>query len=111
IYPFTSMFAGASGVRGRKIVRRAEALARQHEAGQPVIPLQWRRDGMNQEGSVHQRGQTLELSLLDLPEVLRGHYITIDVPLGSLIEPVRWRGGNPRAIRSAVRVAADGSLS
>jgi hypothetical protein len=30
--------------------------------------------------------------------------------LGSLLEPVRWRGGNPRAIRSTGPVLPDGTL-
>ena len=45
---------------------------------------------------------------LDTP--LRGQYLQITVPLGSLIEPVRWFGGNPRAIRSQSPVNEQGNL-
>lgn len=127
IYPFTSQFAGIGGMRGKKVMRRAEAPFRPQETEQPVILLQWRierqrqseehRTGMErgglatQEARVSQHGQTLELSLHDLEPALRGQYVAVDIPLGSLIEPVRWRGGNPRAIRSTAPVAADGSLT
>jgi hypothetical protein len=37
--------------------------------------------------------------------------VNISILLGSLLEPVRWRGGNPRAIRSQVPVDEHGSLS
>jgi hypothetical protein len=81
-------------------------LSRPANQEQPVINLQSR--GL--EGSIVQRGQMLELHLHDLDKELRGQYVTISVPLGSLIEPVRWLGGNPRAIRSAAPVDASGAL-
>ncbi|MBV9229955.1 MAG: hypothetical protein JOZ18_11630, partial [Chloroflexi bacterium] len=90
----------------KKIVRRADMLSRPANQEQPVINLQSR--GL--EGSIVQHGQMLELHLQDLDEKLRGQYVTITVPLGSLIEPVRWLGGNPRAIRSAAPVDASGTL-
>ncbi len=41
---------------------------------------------------------------------LRGQYLTISVPLGSLIEPVRWHNNDPQAIRSIAPVDASGTL-
>ena len=61
-------------------------------------------------GRIVQNGQVLELQLQDLQPTLRGRYVTISVLLGSLLEPVRWRGGNPRAIRSTGPVQMDGTL-
>jgi len=83
-------------------MRSADISAEQH-----VIYLQSNR----LDGSITQNEDMLELHLEDLEESLRGHYITIDVPLGSLLEPVRWVGGNPRAIRSMAPVDEQGSLS
>src|SRR5262249_33729614 len=104
---YTLTLAGPGGVRGRrKIMRRADMLSRPANQEQPAIHLQSR--GL--EGSIIQRGETLELHLEDLEEELRGRYVTISVPLGSLIEPVRWLGGNPRALRSVVPVDASGTL-
>jgi hypothetical protein len=57
-----------------------------------------------------QNGLVLELQLKDLQEALRGRYVTISVVLGVLLEPVRWHGGNPRAIRSTGPVQMDGTL-
>ena len=59
---------------------------------------------------ITQAGNMLELHLRDLELKLRGHYVSISVPLGSLLEPVRWLGGNPRAIRSTVPVDEHGTL-
>ncbi|HLZ58572.1 MAG TPA: hypothetical protein VKR06_16665 [Ktedonosporobacter sp.] len=99
--------AGSGGARGhKKIVRRAETGAHPANQEPAVILLQSR----TLEGSIYQVGQTLELHLHDLDEQLRGHYVTISVPLGSLLEPVRWLGGNPRAIRSSVPVDSSGQL-
>ena len=53
----------------------------------------------------------LELHLEDLDQELRGQFLLITIPFGSLLEPVRWIGGNPRAIRSKVPVGEDGSLT
>lgn len=88
----------ASVVRGPDIALRP--------AGQVSIPIH----SAQLEGVITQHEDTLELHLHGLDLKLRGHYVTISVPLGSLLEPVRWLGGNPRAIRSAVPVDADGTL-
>jgi hypothetical protein len=107
MYAYTPTLAGSGGMRGnRKIVRRADMLSRSANQEQPAINLQSR--GL--EGNIIQRGQTLERRLQDLDEGLRGQYVTISVLLGSLIEPVRWLGGNPRAIRSVVPVDDSGVL-
>src|SRR5579884_3100422 len=86
---------------------RADMPTRPVEQEPPIIHLQARA----LEGTISQQGETLELHLQDLGPELRGRYVTISVPLGALIEPVRWIGGNPRAIRSAVPVDANGQLT
>ena len=60
---------------------------------------------------ITQNQDVLELHLEDLGQELRGRFLSITIPFGSLLEPVRWIGGNPRAIRSKVPVSEDGSLT
>lgn len=108
---YTPVFAGIGGTRrGRhssKIRRQADSPSRSSsQQEQPTIYLQSRE--LN--GRIIQNDGILELHLHDLQESLRGRYITISVLLGSLLEPVRWVGGNPRAIRSSVPVDAQGTL-
>lgn len=79
----------------------------ERSTGEPVIELQ----SGSLQGSVTQRDDVLELRLQNLDESLRGHYLLVTIPLGSLIEPVRWLGGNPRAIRSQAAVNEQGSLT
>jgi hypothetical protein len=107
LHSYTPTFAGAGARRGRKIFRRADMLSRHANQEQPVIPLQYQ----SLEGSIIQHGKTLELQLQDLGESLRGHHVQISIPLGPLLEPVRWLGGNPRAIRSTTRVDETGTLT
>lgn len=102
VYQYTPTLAGV-GARG-KTVRRADVLSRPLD--QPVIHLQSK--GLH--GSITQRERTLELHLQHLDPQTYGQRLLITVPLGSLIEPVRWRGGNPLAIRSEQPVDAHGSL-
>lgn len=108
-HSYSLQLTGSGGPRRGKTVRRAETTVR--HAGtpteQPAIYLR----SSHLEGSITQRDDTLELHLEDLDERLRGQYVIITVPLGSLFEPVRWIGGNPHAIRSAVPVAEDGTLT
>lgn len=107
---YTPVFMGAGGLRGgKKVLRRADALTRSPGAPleQPAIILQSR--GL--EGSITQSGQVLELHLQNLDEALRNHPVTISVVLGPLLEPIRWRGGNPHAIKSTDPVDAHGSLT
>jgi len=96
------------GSRGRAM-RRVETTM--HSMGNParqdVIYLQ----SNLLRGSITQNGDTLELHLRDLDKTLCGQYLTISVPLGSLIEPIRWIGGNPRIIRGIVPVDEHGTLS
>ena len=89
-----------------RVVRRADTLAHSSSAEYNSIELQ----SHHLVGRVVQNGQVLELQLQDLQETFRGRYVTISVLLGSLLEPVRWRGGNPRAIRSTGPVQMDGTL-
>lgn len=103
-HAFTPVPVGSRGVtrRGDKISAKSKELA----PDQLVIMLQSR----SLEGSIMQQGQMLELHLQDLEESLRGHFITTSIALGSLIEPIRWLGGNPRAIRSTAPVDPNGML-
>ncbi len=105
---YTPVLSTGSGSRhGSKIRRRAETLGR--PVGQPAIYLQ---SGLSEkEGTITQNEDTLELHLEELGQELRGQFLTISVPLGSLLEPVRWIGGNPHAIRSQVPVSGDGTLT
>lgn len=105
IHTYSSLIGAGSGARTGKTRRRAEMLER--SAGEPIIELQ---SGALQ-GAIAQRDDTLELRLRNLDAPLRGHYLKVAVPLGSLIEPVRWTGGNPRAIRSQSPVDSEGNLA
>jgi hypothetical protein len=96
----------AGGAGRARVVRRADTLARSNNAEYDSIELQ----SNALTGRIVQNGQVLELHLQDLPEALRGRYVSISVLLGSLLEPVRWRGGNPRAIRSTGPIQMDGTL-
>lgn len=106
LYTFTPALAGTGGMRGKKVVRSAETLKRPFRAEPPVIYLH----AHALEGTIVQRDQLLELRLHDLAPSLRNRYVQISVPLGSLLEPVRWIGGNPRAIQSTVPVDETGQL-
>ncbi len=111
VYSYRPTLTSAGGKHGFGKVTRgvAETPARPPHLpqGQPVIYLQ----SKILEGSIIQRNRTLELHLQDLEQSLRGQFIEVSVPLGALIEPVRWRGGNPRAIRSELPVDASGSIT
>jgi hypothetical protein len=100
---YSACIGAGGGSRGRR-VRRAEMLSR--SGGQVSIEL--RADSL--EGTITQEGEMLILRLVDLDERLRGKFLLISVPLGTLLEPVRWLGGNPYAIRSSVLVGSDGVL-
>lgn len=102
---YVSLVSNGSGTRGRPVVRRTEMLSR--PTGQVRIEL--RADAL--EGSVTQQGEQLILHLVGLNESLRGKFLLISVLLGTLLEPVRWSGGNPYAIRSAGPVGIDGTLT
>ncbi|HLX59303.1 MAG TPA: hypothetical protein VKR83_19985 [Ktedonobacteraceae bacterium] len=102
---YSSHVAAGSGALKGKTRRRAEMIER--STGEPVIELQ----SGSLQGLVTQRDDVLELRLQNLDESLRGHYLLVTIPLGSLIEPVRWLGGNPRAIRSQSPVDEQGSLT
>jgi hypothetical protein len=104
-HSYSSVVAPGVGVRkGGKIRRRAEMLDR--PADEESIDL----ESGTLEGLLTQEGETLELRLHDLDESLRGRYLLISIPLGALLEPVRWLGRNPHAIRSQVPVDAQGNL-
>ncbi len=106
VHSFTPALSGTGGVRGKKPVRGGSVLERSNTLDQPEIIIQSR----NLEGRIVQRGTMLELHLRDLDASLRGRFVNIAVILGPLFEPVRWLGGNPRAIRSAIPVDAAGDL-
>lgn len=96
-----------SGSQKSNIRRRADTLGR--PPAQSTIYLQ--TGSSKKEGTITQNQDVLELHLEDLDQELRGHFLLIIIPLGSLFEPVRWIGGNPSAIRSKVPVGEDGSLT
>jgi len=100
---YSALVGAGSGARGRT-VRRAEMISRPQD--QASIEL---RAG-NLEGNVTQESDMLVLRLSGLDASLRGKFVSISLPLGTLLEPVRWLGGNPYAIRSAGLVGLDGSL-
>ncbi len=107
LHSYSPLLTG--GTQQARTVRRAETTLRSAgtSAGRSAIHLQ----SNMLEGSITQHGDTLELQLYGLDKALRGQYLTISVPLGSLLEPIRWQGGNPRAIRSVVPVDEQGMLS
>jgi hypothetical protein len=102
---YSSLVGAGNSSRAGRTRRRAEMLER--SAGEPVIELQCG----TLQGSVTQRDDTLELHLHNLDASLRSRHLLVAIPLGSLIEPVRWLGGNPRAIRSQSPVSEQGSLT
>lgn len=107
IHAYVPALTGTGGMRGgRKTVRHAEMLNRSPHHEQPVIHLQSR----SLEGDIIQHGSMLELHLQDLDESFYGKHVTVSVLLGTLIEPVRWVGGDPHAIRSPMPVDASGTL-
>ncbi len=105
-HAYTPVLAGHRGVtrRGDKVDIQAQST----EGAQDELAIVLQSRSL--EGTVVQRGQMLELHLQDLDESLRGHLITTSIVLGSLIEPIRWLGGNPRAIRSSIPVDTTGSV-
>jgi hypothetical protein len=105
---YSPLIGAGSTPRHGKVVRRADTALR--SAGKAVEPPSIFLQSHPLEGSITQHENTLELHLQDLDETLRGHYVNISVPLGSILEPVRWTGGNPRAIRSIAPVDKDGTL-
>lgn len=100
---YSALIGAGSGTRGRTL-RRAEMASRPPE--QATVEL---RAG-NLDGRVTQEGEMLILHLAELDVSLRGKFLLISIPLGTLLEPVRWLGGNPYAIRSAGLVESDGTL-
>jgi len=103
VLSYSVLVGPGSGSRGRRM-RRAEMLSRPDEQ----VSITLRANAL--EGSVTQEGEMLVLRLVDLDARLRGKALLISVPLGTLLEPVRWLGGNPYAIRSATPVGSDGVL-
>ena len=101
---FTSVPAGPSGTHQEHVLRLGKIEPRSAE--QATIYLQ----SNAYEGDIVQHEDTLELQLRSLNTSLRGHRLAISVPLGSLIEPVRWAGGNPRAILAENPVDEKGTL-
>ncbi len=103
---YIPVMAGSRSTRRGKGPHRTNGGPLPDNQENAVIQLQ----SQSLEGSIVQNGQMLELHLHDLATSLRGHFVTISVLLGSLLEPVRWLGGNPRAIRSSVPVNEQGTL-
>jgi hypothetical protein len=95
----------STGGRSR-IVRHADMLSCSQFFDANSIEIQ----SQTLVGRIVQHDGILELHLQDLAQSWCGHYVTVSVLLGSLLEPVRWHGGDPRAIRSTLPVQMDGSL-
>lgn len=102
---FTSVPASAGGTRKGYVLRLGKIESSPSE--QEIIYLQ----AKTYEGDIVQHEDTLELQLRSLSNSLRGHRLAISVPLGSLIEPVRWVGGNPRSIITDHPVDTQGMLT
>jgi hypothetical protein len=103
-HSYAALVSGTSRTRSRT-VRRVETMSRPNE--QARIDLR----AAFLEGTVTQQDDTLILHLVDLDERLQGKPLLISIALGTLLEPIRWLGGNPYAIRSNGPVAADGTLT
>lgn len=105
-----SLQASGSGgsLRHARTVRKVETSSRPQmtSKGEPAIYLQSQQLG----GKIIQRGQQLVLQLQNLESELYGRLLWISVPLGALLEPVRWLGGNPLQIQSVAAVGVDGVL-
>ena len=106
-HSYQPVLSTGSGSRQGKIRRRAETLGRPNEE----VAIYLRSGLSKQEGTITQNEGILELHLESLDQELRGQFLLISIPFGSLLEPVRWIGGNPRAIRSKVPVGEDGTLT
>lgn len=102
---FTSVPASSGGTRKGHVLRLGKIESQSSE--KEIIYLQAR----TYEGDIVQHEDTLELQLRSLSNALRGHRLSISVPLGSLIEPVRWVGGNPRSIIADQPVDTQGMLT
>ncbi|GCF09890.1 hypothetical protein [Dictyobacter arantiisoli] len=105
-HSYTPVLATSGNTRRGAVVRRADSSVHAHTVDNAVIRLQ----AQSLEGNIVQRGEILELQLHNLEESLRGSFVIISVFLGSLLEPVRWSGGNPGAIMSVVPVDENGTL-
>ncbi len=101
---YSAQVVDAAGSRRGKVLRRADMLERPAED----VFLELQSGAL--KGRIVQRGEMLELLLDGLNASWRGHHVLVRVPLGSLLEPVRWLGGNPWAIRSQSPVDEHGSL-
>jgi len=103
-HSYTPVFAG-----GRGVVRRADAPSRSKDAVPENVPIVLQSHTL--EGTVTQQDHTLVLHLRDLDTSLRGVPVVVSILLGSLLEPIRWSGGNPLAIHSTMPVDASGALT
>lgn len=101
---YTSVPAGVGGTHQEHVLRLGKIEPPPTE--QTMIYLQ----SDKYEGDIIQHEDTLELQLRSLNASLRGHRLAISVPLGSLIEPVRWAGGNPHVILADKPVDEKGTL-
>jgi hypothetical protein len=105
-HTYLPVLSAGSGSRQGKTRRRAETLERPHEE----IAIYLQSGLAKHKGTITQNQDMLELHLESLDQELRGRFLLISIPFGSLLEPVRWIGGNPLAIRSRVPVGEDGTL-
>lgn len=106
VHSYSPVLTGNGGTRRGATAQRVDSNLRAHPADNAVIHLQ----AHALTGSVVQQGDLLELRLQNLDTSLHGQFVTISILLGSLLEPVRWQGGNPWAIQSTVPVDEHGTL-
>ena len=106
VHVYSPVIAGNSGTRRGTVVQRSDNNLRAHPLENAIIHLQ----SHTLTGSVVQQGEVLELHLHNLETSLHGQFVSISILLGSLLEPVRWQGGNPLSIQSAVPVDEHGTL-
>jgi hypothetical protein len=105
-YQYKPIIAAGSGARRGRAFKQASDANQTSQQDSTTIHLQ----SKTLNGTISQRDDLLELTLYDLDTQLRGKKVSIAVLLGSLIEPVRWIGGNPYAIQSINNVNEHGSI-
>ncbi|HTI12952.1 MAG TPA: hypothetical protein VL461_00065 [Dictyobacter sp.] len=107
VYSYSPVMASAGVLRrGGRGGQHADDVLRAQRMQSAIIHLQAR----NLEGFIVQQDDMLELHLQHLDAALHEKQVVISVLLGSLLEPIRWFGGNPDAIRSTQAVDEQGTL-
>ncbi len=106
IYRYTPVVTAASGVRRGRTLKPTDSQFQSRQQDAETIHLR----SQSLDGAISQQDDLLELSLYNLDAQLRGKRISVSVILGPLIEPIRWIGSNPYAIRSTHPVDEQGAV-